>query len=220
MRRFLSGSIAGIISVFCTYPLEVVRVRLAFETKHEGRTTLSGICRKIYHEHPRIAVAPGAPEISMKQVPLGGLANFYRGFTATLAGMIPYAGASFLVHDGASDWLRTFKTTTIPGSAGGEQNPHKPPQLRYWAELSSGGIAGIVSQTVSYPLEVIRRRMQVGGVVGDGHRLRMGEVMKRIMAEKGLKGFFVGLGIGYLKMVPMTATSFFVYERAKWYMGI
>jgi solute carrier family 25 protein 16 len=185
--------------------------------------TLTGICRKIYNEHPRIPVTPTGPEISLKQVPLAGVANFYRGFTATLAGMIPYAGASFLVHDGASDWLRGpdwAKYTTIPGSAGGQANPDKPPQLRYWAELSAGGIAGVVSQTVSYPLEVIRRRMQVGGVVGDGHRLRMKEVAMRIMAEKGLKGFFVGLGIGYLKMVPMTATSFLVYERAKWYLGI
>jgi solute carrier family 25 protein 16 len=62
--------------------------------------------------------------------------------------------------------------------------------------------------------------MQVGAVVGDGHLLRMGEVAGRIWIEKGWRGFFVGLGIGYVKVVPMVATSFFVYERAKWYLGI
>jgi solute carrier family 25 protein 16 len=222
IRRFVSGSMAGMVSVLFTYPLEVIRVRLAFETKRDSGNTLTGICRKIYNESPRI-IAPNGTTVSLKPVPLAGLANFFRGFTATLCGMLPYAGASFLAHDTASDVLRSplfANATTIPGSEGGTGNPHKPRQLKYWAELAAGGFAGFISQTVSYPLEVIRRRMQVGGVVGDGHRLRMAEVTARIWAEKGVQGFFVGLGIGYLKVVPMVATSFLVYERAKWYMGI
>ena len=45
MRRFLSGSLAGISSVFFTYPLEVIRVRLAYETKGESpRSSLFRIC--------------------------------------------------------------------------------------------------------------------------------------------------------------------------------
>ena len=81
-------------------------------------------------------------------------------------------------------------------------------------------MAGFVSQTLSYPLEVIRRRMQVGGVVGDGHRLTMAEVARNIIREKGYRGFYVGLTIGYVKVVPMAATSFYVYERMKVLFGI
>jgi solute carrier family 25 protein 16 len=130
--------------------------------------------------------------------------------------MVPYAGASFLAHDSMSDLMRIpalAPYTTLPNTSRQESTTtsHKPAQLRYWAELSTGGIAGFVSQTVSYPLEVIRRRMQVGGVVGDGHRLSM---------ERGYKGFFVGLTIGYVKVVPMVAVSFYAYERGKYYLGI
>jgi solute carrier family 25 (mitochondrial carrier protein), member 16 len=219
IRQFISGSLAGCVSVFFTYPLEVIRVRLAFETKREGRTSLVNICRRIYNEHPTVPIPAGEGVVSLKPIPLAGLANFFRGFTATICGMIPYAGSSFLVHDNASDLLRSkplARYTTIAGSG----KDSKKPQLKAWAELTSGGLAGLISQTVSYPLEVIRRRMQVGGVVGDGHRLRMGEVAKGILVEKGFRGFFVGLGIGYLKVIPMVATSFLVYERAKWYFGI
>ena len=73
----------------------------------------------------------------------------------------------------------------------------------------------MVSQTASYPLEVIRRRMQVGGAVGDGHRLGMAEIATKIYREAGWRGFFVGLTIGYIKVIPMVAVSFFVYERMK-----
>ena len=226
-RRLASGSIAGVTTVFFTYPLEVIRVRLAFETKGDSRSSLTRICRQIYHERPTL---PGgsssalsvATDTIQKVTPRSGLANFYRGFSPTLWGMLPYAGMSFLTHDTAGDWLRSpsiAKYTTLPQSQS-KNISDKPPPLKYWAELISGGFAGLVSQTASYPLEVIRRRMQVGGAVGDGHRLGIVETATRIWAEKGARGFFVGLTIGYVKIVPMVATSFFVYERGKTWLGI
>jgi solute carrier family 25 protein 16 len=238
-RRLISGAMAGVTSVFFTYPLEVVRVRLAFETKKEGRSSLRSICKQIYHEGQlRKSAAPvadsagasvstirgaaatvtaAAPAVAQKS----GLVNFYRGFSPTLLGMLPYAGMSFLTHDTAGDLLRLpeiAKYTTLPKP---ENHPAgKPAPLRYWAELLAGGVAGMVSQTASYPLEVIRRRMQVGGAVGDGHRMRIGETAKLIMRERGFRGFFVGLTIGYAKVIPMAAAAFYTYERLKMLFGI
>ena len=235
------------MSVFVTYPLEVVRVRLAFETKDRGRSSLTAICRQIYHEQPpsfrsRTQHPPNLPRAPLatasassvvgdavdsavqKVAPRSGLANFYRGFTPTLWGMLPYAGMSFLTHDVVRDLLRhpsIAQSTTLPGTARHEAtDAYKPPQLTAPAQLVAGGIAGLVSQTAAYPLEVIRRKMQVGGAVGDGRRLGMAEVARGIWREAGWRGFFVGLGIGYVKVVPMAATSFWAYERAKWWMGI
>ena len=227
LRRLLSGSIAGVTSVFLTYPLEVIRVRLAFETKKDSRSSLSSICRQIYNEQPPSATKPSAfsapaPIAAVAaSTPKSGLINFYRGFTPTLVGMLPYAGMSFLTHDTATDWLRLpalAPYTTISSTF--SRDPNAPTILRYWAELLAGGFAGLVSQTASYPLEVIRRRMQVGGAVGDGHRLGMAETSATVWKEAGFKGFWVGLTIGYIKVVPMVAMSFFVYERMKVVLGI
>lgn len=237
-RRLASGSLAGVTSVFFTYPLEVIRVRLAFETKRDGRSSLGSICRQIYSEHPvektattrlphvpapagGAAAAVAAAPVVDKTAPRVGIINFYRGFYPTVLGMLPYAGISFLTHDTVSDFLRhpSFaKYTTLPRTA--TQPEGKPAPLRSWAELISGGVAGLVSQTVSYPLEVIRRRMQVGGAVGDGRRLRISETAAMILRERGPKGFFVGLTIGYVKVIPMAAVSFYTYERMKLVLGI
>lgn len=241
-RRLISGSLAGVTSVFFTYPLEVIRVRLAFETKHNTRSSFTTICRQIYHEQAssrpiaaNSAATPttGTPSASMATAqtvpsainavtPRSGLVNFYRGFAATVIGMIPYAGMSFLTHDTIGDLLRRPSLapyTTIPNSEkkrGGKARA----QLTASAELFSGALAGLISQTSAYPLEVIRRRMQVGGAVGDGHRLNMAETARKIWLEKGFRGFWVGLTIGYMKVVPMVATGFYVYERMKWWLGI
>ena len=243
LRRFLAGSLSGCTSVLATYPLEVIRVRLAWETKSAKRLGVRDICRTIYNEHPapanlstatlaeahipRSAAATlVATNAAINTVtPSSGLSNFFRGFTPTLWGMIPYAGASFLTHDAAGDLMRNpaLATYTILPLSEQQQRqlaPNKPPPLRAWAELATGALAGFVSQTLSYPLEVVRRRMQVGGVVGDGHRLGMLEVGKNIVRDKGWKGFYVGLSIGYVKVVPMVATSFYAYERLKHFFGI
>lgn len=252
IRRLLSGSLAGVTSVFFTYPLEVIRVRLAFETKHDSQSSLRRICRQIYHEQPppppstsaaaaassstsggitsatSSAVSATAQTVT-KIKPAAGLSNFYRGFSPTLAGMLPYAGMSFLTHDTVGDWLRhplISEYTVKPNTGSSEtttattSSPYQRSQLTAAAELFSGATAGLISQTCSYPLEVVRRRMQVGGAVGDGHRMRMGETFRKIWLERGWRGFFVGLGIGYLKVVPMVATSFYVYERGKFILGI
>lgn len=220
LRRFLSGSAAGMTSVFLTYPLEVLRVRLAFETKREGRPSLQAICAQIYNEQPAIRPATTASAAVVKSVePKSGLINFYRGFSPTLVGMLPYAGMSFLTHDTASDWLRLPPLAPYTMTAS-PKGPDAPPVLKYWAELIAGGFAGLVAQTSAYPLEIIRRRMQVGGAVGDGHRLGMAETARTIFRERGLSGFWVGLGIGYFKVVPMVAVSFLVYERSKVLLGV
>lgn len=239
-RRLISGSLAGITSVFFTYPLELIRVRLAFETKKSSRSSLGDTFKQIYNERISTPSTPGKQNATVssapvaataqtmsstvnKVVPSSGLANFYRGFSPTMLGMLPYAGMSFLTHDTVGDWLRlpgVARYTTIPGSEGNTKKGTRRPQLTAAAELFSGAIAGLVSQTSSYPLEVIRRRMQVGGAVGDGRRLGIAETIRKIWMESGSRGFFVGLTIGYIKIVPMVATGFFAYERFKWWLGI
>ena len=251
-RRLISGSLAGVTSVIFTYPLEVIRVRMAFETKHDSRSSLRRIVGQIYRENfhtiapgtagPSTAAAEPTPQpapmatasrlssVVHEITPRSGLVNFYRGFSPTIVGMLPYAGISFLTHDTIGDWLRRpalAPYTTIPNSErfslsipDSEKPRSHRAQLTATAELFSGALAGLISQTSSYPLEIMRRRMQVGGAVGDGHRLSMGETARKIWLERGFRGFWVGLTIGYMKIIPMVATSFYFYERGKWWLGI
>jgi len=103
--------------------------------------------------------------------------------------MVPYAGVSFLTYG----TLKRYISERIPYFK----------ERRTQRDLFCGAVAGAVSQTASYPFEVIRRRMQVGGVGGQGG-IGWRDAVKGIYSVKGFRGFFVGLSIGYLKVVPMT----------------
>ncbi|KAI5957460.1 LEU5 [Candida theae] len=245
-RRFLAGSLSGLASVFFTYPLDLIRVRLAFETRnlhhahpqhqqfmrsHRGR--IFQTVRIIYHENPPTrSNDPRWLTVMRKVLPanIQRISNFYRGFAPTIMGMIPYAGVSFYAHDLLHDILRskplreytvqpaTDKSTST--SVKTKSSRESRPSLKAYAQLVAGGISGLFSQTAAYPFELIRRRMQVGGAVGGGHFLSFKNTARLIYRESGFKGFFIGLSIGYMKVVPMFACSFFVYERMKKFLGI
>lgn len=230
LRRFLSGSIAGAISVFFTYPLDLVRVRMAIETSQSHPSSLKGICRQIYFEQ---SVPPNSRTTTAtatnatfsrtfgKVLSLSGLSNFYRGFSPTILGMLPYAGMSFFTHDIVTDLLRRpeFAKYTITRQPTTDTRSERRP-LAIGAELTAGALAGVIAQTTSYPLEVIRRRMQASGVIQGENNIGIAKTCHNIWLERGFRGFWVGLTIGYIKVVPMVATSFLVYGRLKSYLKI
>ncbi|XP_006728977.1 graves disease carrier protein [Leptonychotes weddellii] len=74
VHRLMAGSMAGMTAVICTYPLDMVRVRLAFQVK--GEHTYTGIIHAF-------------KTIYAKE---GGFLGFYRGLMPTILGMAPYAG--------------------------------------------------------------------------------------------------------------------------------
>ncbi|KAJ3890829.1 mitochondrial carrier domain-containing protein [Lentinula edodes] len=209
-RRFSAGSISGLISVLFTYPLEVFRVRLAFHTKfpEQSNHSLLRSFKQIYHEQatdsrPASGLTPNT-NYYFKQYPI---LKFYRGFSATLIGMIPYAGVSFL------SW-GYLRARFLP--------PPKEGKIKSTpvADLTIGAVSGAMAQTASYPFEVIRRRMQVGGITQPNRWLQWGETVHAIWASSGWRGFYVGLSIGYLKVIPMTAVSFAVWQGGKRFLGV
>ncbi|KAF8340320.1 mitochondrial carrier domain-containing protein [Cantharellus anzutake] len=229
VRRFIAGSASGMVSVLFTYPLELLRVRLAFETKSDrtgGRPTLSSTFRTIYNEGTSFMLTNGhraslSPSSSITPPPTNArlfesfpILKFYRGFTVTLLGMIPYAGTSFLIYG----HLRSLVAT--PHRLDNSSEPSPKPRGKVTHDLFAGAVAGAVAQTVSYPFEVVRRRMQVGGLMRPGAWQGFGETVRAVWKRSGWRGFFVGLSIGYLKIIPMTAVSFASWEYCKHLLGV
>jgi len=205
IKRFIAGAISGTVSVFVTYPLDVIRVRMAFQTKQHGSAipTFRRAFRLIYNEHTTSSV-PGPPSIvsTRQYLERFPILKFYRGFFVTISGMVPYAGVSFL------SWGFLRSHFLVSNKTG-----HQPPTPL--ADLTIGAVSGVIAQTASYPFEIVRRRMQVGGITRPDRWLRLGETINDVWQSKGWRGFYVGLSIGYLKIVPMTAISFAAWQGGK-----
>ncbi|KPV76558.1 uncharacterized protein RHOBADRAFT_52549 [Rhodotorula graminis WP1] len=220
-RRFLAGSTAGIITTAVTYPLELIRVRLAFESHHSAkdRASLLRTIRAIYLSPPPVAPSssstaapapPPPPPTSTTIKP--SMTHFYRGVWPTLVGIVPYAGTSFLM------W-GFLKQDLMPRYL----SPSFRRRNRAMLDLLAGGVAGAIGQTTAYPLDIVRRRMQVGPVIhADPLRGRAGfwDTARSVYAQGGVRNFYVGLSIGFLKVVPMNAVSFAVWVSLKRGLGL
>ncbi|XP_011352279.1 mitochondrial coenzyme A transporter SLC25A42 isoform X1 [Ooceraea biroi] len=174
---FLAGSLAGVTSQTMTYPLDLMRARMAVTLKAEYKT-LRQVFWRIYKDE--------------------GILAYYRGFTATLLGVIPYAGCSFFTYDMLRNFL-TVHTVTIPG---------------FSTSLICGGIAGMVGQTSSYPLDIVRRRMQTSAIKGQHYHTITSTIVK-IYTEEGIMAFYKGLSMNWVKGPIAVGISFATHDTIR-----
>jgi solute carrier family 25 protein 16 len=180
---FLSASLAGVVAVAFTYPFEFLRIKSAYD--HDK--SLYKILKDVYFERRNNRVV--------------GLLGFYKGILPTFIGIIPYSGVSFYSYESIKKRLR---------ESGRFKNSSDSHNLNMLGTSLCGAASGILAQTCSYPIEIVRRNMQVGS--GGNEFLNIITTSKQVYAARGMRGFFAGLGIGYLKVMPMFAISFYSYE--------
>ncbi|KAF5817435.1 putative mitochondrial carrier domain protein [Helianthus annuus] len=78
--------------------------------------------------------------------------------------------------------------------------------LMYWA------IAGCCSKAATYPLEVVRRQLQM-----QVHTTKMSAAatFKKIVDQGGIPALYAGLIPSLLMVLPSSSISYFVYELMK-----
>ncbi|KAI8608114.1 mitochondrial carrier domain-containing protein, partial [Chytriomyces sp. MP71] len=235
LRRTLAGSMAGVSSLFVSYPLDLLRTRLAYEIRMPTNGPGAAAAAAASSGGIPLVKNPGLIEtgaliyaepnpLSRYSKFLGGSLNFYRGFVPTVYGMIPYAGVSFMCYESLKAWAFEREGWWFQSSG---KRRHKQTynddykQLTWWAQLTVGGLSGLIAQTASYPFEVIRRHMQIAGKMESVNHsgITSGslpvnavkkfpstwEMTRFIYQKRGFPGFFVGLSIGFMKVVPMHA---------------
>ncbi|KAF8876699.1 mitochondrial carrier domain-containing protein [Gymnopilus junonius] len=128
----------------------------------------------------------------------GGVRALYRGLITTAVGVAPYVGINFAAYE----FLRGV--VTPPGKS---SVPRK---------LLCGALAGSISQTLTYPFDVLRRKMQVTGMQNGSIKYNGAiDALTSIVRVEGVRGLYRGLWPNLLKVAPSIATSFFTYELVK-----
>ena len=91
-------------------------------------------------------------------------------------------------------------------------------QTKTYYKLLCGAIAGFVSQTVSYPVDTVRRRLQLqGSVVGEKMYSSAFDCIRQIYKSEGMFAFYRGLTTNLMRAAPNTAIQFTAYEQfCKW----
>lgn len=131
-----------------------------------------------------------------------GVGALYSGISATLLGVTPYAGLKFLSYEALKG---------VVSRISGMQES----DLRPWQRMSAGLVAGMLSQTAVYPLDVVRRRMQMHTGTERLYSSPL-HALRTIAREEGIRtGLFRGLSLNYLKTMPNVAIYMSLYDIIK-----
>ncbi|CAL9773079.1 unnamed protein product [Musa acuminata subsp. burmannicoides] len=194
----ISGSIAGGTAVIFTYPLDLVRTKLAYQVVGSSRLKNRGpYCssEQVYH---------GILDCILKMYRKNGLRGLYRGVGPSLYGIFPYSGLKFYFYE--------------------ELKMHVPEEHKkdVVVKLACGSVAGLLGQTITYPLDVVRRQMQVQALSTSNNEVGKGtfETLVMIIRTQGWKQLFSGLSINYLKVAPSVAIGFTVYDAMKSWLKV
>ena len=196
---FLAGAAAGMIATAATYPFDIMRTQFAIQGKEKL--------------HPNILSYVGTT------MQTKGVKGFYAGLPAAVYGVAPYIGLNFAFYD-------TFKRLTSPISSSLNSETPLGFIMKRTVDGLAGGLAGGTSKLLIYPMDTIKKRMQLQVLQSTvdmrsiealkvPHYTSINDCIRTTLRQEGVKGFFRGIVPTTLKSVVGTAVTFSAYEAAK-----
>ncbi|KAI9798856.1 MAG: mitochondrial thiamine pyrophosphate transporter [Piccolia ochrophora] len=129
--------------------------------------------------------------------------GFFQGLGAGVGQIVPYMGLFFSAYE-------SFRT------------PLSGLSLPYGSsDAAAGVLASVIAKTGVFPLDLIRKRLQVQGPTRSRYVHRniplyrgVWGTMRAILQKDGVRGLYRGLTVSLLKAAPASAVTMWTYERA------
>lgn len=197
--NFASSAMAGAVAQCIVYPLETAKTRMAVSNTGEYR----GLFDCLAQARRR-----------------NGVKDWYRGLTPNLIGIVPYRGLEIGSYYALENALRAHKRHKML-----ENNSPSNMEHAYTSDATSlsileivvlGSLSSVFAQTVTYPLNLVRTRLQTQGVNGRPSPYTGAiHCITTVIRVNGISGLFHGLSANYLKSVPASAITFVVVDRVQ-----
>lgn len=131
-----------------------------------------------------------------------GLRGYFRGLSAAVGQIVPYMGLFFMSYEGFRQVL------------GGRNMPFGS------GDATSGILASVLAKTCVFPLDLVRKRLQVQGPTRTRYiHSNIPEyrgvlrTLYAIFKIEGIRGWYRGLTVSLIKAAPASAVTMWTYER-------
>lgn len=183
--RFLCGMVGGACASSLTYPLDIVRTRLATAASSSG--TILGTAREIVSSE-------------------GGLRALAKGLPATVLCQSTNLAINFAIYESLQ--VRAIEMEKhLVGKYFGQEYVTTRQRGSWISSLACAACAGTTASLVIFPLDLIRRRQQISA-----SNPSILSVTKDVLARDGFRGLYRGIVPELVKVVPAVALNFYFYE--------
>jgi len=163
-QKVIAGGCAGATACVGTFPLDLIRTRLALQTTQKRYRGIVNCAQVILKEE--------------------GLTGLYKGLGAAFLSSIPATAINFTTYE-------TLKDLTI--RLGGS--------VLAFSSVN-GALAGALSMTILYPLDLCKRRMMMAGVDGFPVYKSPLDCLLSSIRNEGVQGIYRGITLAYMKVIP------------------
>ena len=132
-----------------------------------------------------------------------GVAGFFRGCSAAVVQIVPYMGLFFTAYEGLRPPMARLES--LPYGTG---------------DAAAGVVASIIAKTGVFPLDLVRKRLQVQGPTRTRYVHRnipeyngVVKSIAMILRTQGVRGLYRGLTVSLLKAAPASAVTMWTYEH-------
>ncbi|XP_058393923.1 mitochondrial adenyl nucleotide antiporter SLC25A23 isoform X2 [Diceros bicornis minor] len=244
-ERFVAGSLAGATAQTIIYPMEVLKTRLTLRRTGQYKGLWDCARRILEQEGPRafyrgylpnvLGIIPYAGiDLAVYELSLPGSQDTGQLGT-TLAHRIigaskdelqrcpsppqrvldPASLSRLLSSSGPAHFsVMTLKNRWL------QQNSHDSADPGIVVLLACGTISSTCGQIASYPLALVRTRMQAQASVEGGLQLSMLGLLRHILSQEGVRGLYRGIAPNFMKVIPAVSISYVVYENMKQALGV
>ncbi|KAL6934733.1 hypothetical protein ACO0OL_003278 [Hanseniaspora opuntiae] len=89
---------------------------------------------------------------------------------------------------------------------------NKNNESKQWHSLASGALAGIMFNFSIFPVDTVKSLVQID------HKTTISTAIKTILSQKGIHGFYNGLGITLIRAAPANAVIFYTFDMVNNYL--
>uniref|UniRef100_A0AAV2LNR0 EF-hand domain-containing protein n=1 Tax=Knipowitschia caucasica TaxID=637954 RepID=A0AAV2LNR0_KNICA len=226
-RQLMSGAVAGCVARTATAPLDRLKVfRQVHSFSFFSGNVLSGLrifgrsystdCHLSNGGNNRVLKTrltlrktgqySGMADCAKKILQKEGVSAFYKGYVPNLLAIVPYAGIDLAVYETLKfAWLNRNSSVVDPG---------------VMVLVGCGAVSSTCGQLASYPLALIRTRMQAQTSVKGSPKVSMLALLQNIVSKEGVTGLYRGISPNLLKVIPAVTVSYVVYEYTRIFLGV
>ncbi|KAK4184307.1 mitochondrial FAD carrier protein FLX1 [Podospora australis] len=192
---FVASLTAGALTQLITNPIWVLKTRMLSSDR-----SAKGAYPSMWH---------GAKHLLQTE----GIKGFYRGVGVGMLA-VSHGAVQFAVYDPLRRAYLARKK--IRDEAEGKDS-QEGQGISNEATIVLSTVAKLVAGASTYPLQVLRSRLQHYQAEEMFGRGLVG-VVKRLWREEGIRGFYRGVMPGVVRVLPATWVTFLVYENVKYYL--
>ena len=205
--HLIAGGISGIVSRTVSSPLNVIAIRIAAtsETTIAAANAAAGtVCATSAAAGAQMTITNGATAHAFQTLGSGftsiwakeGFRGFFKGNMASSIASVPGKAIDFFAYDFYKKLL----------TKGGDRDPEN------WERFAAGALAGMTSDTIMYPLDVISTRISLNRTRDARNSLMQ---MVNVVKETGLRGCYAGWSAAMIGVIPYAGISFGAYDTFK-----